>query len=59
MSEPLNEKRIEELYWEFDFIRSAGNISERDCFKKIMRKFAHEELVRYLSVDKNEEAWVD
>lgn len=46
--EPLNEEHLERLYWEFDAERAKKNYSERDCFKHVMRRFAHAELKRYL-----------
>lgn len=59
MSEPLNEKRIEELYWFFDDKRNKSNRDERDVFKEVMRKFAHEEISRYLRCDTISEARID
>lgn len=42
MKEPLNEEKLEGLYWEFDERRRHE--CERDVFKYIMRKFTNDSL---------------
>lgn len=34
----ISEEEIETAYWEFDAERNKQTMSERDCFKRIMRK---------------------